>query len=116
VFGTVEAVFSMAEYFVLVLLCPTIAGLVLSVLDTPPTYPRVLRSVSLLPFLFFVTVSALTDEMGCHSACFRARKRLQDSASCGSGRKHSAASSQGWLVANTRARVESGLAGTDSRL
>lgn len=46
-FGTVEAVFSMAEYFVLVLLCPTIAGLVLSVLDTPPTYPRVLRSVSL---------------------------------------------------------------------
>lgn len=44
VFGTVEAVFSMAEYFVLVLLCPTIAGLVLSVLDTPPTYPRVLRS------------------------------------------------------------------------
>lgn len=53
VFGTVEAVFSMAEYFVLVLLCPTIAGLVLSVLDTPPTYPRVLRSVSLpSPLLF----------------------------------------------------------------
>jgi hypothetical protein len=45
VFGAVEAVFSLAEYFVLVLLCPTLAGLVLSVLDSPPSYLQVLRSV-----------------------------------------------------------------------
>lgn len=44
VFGTVEAVFSVGEYFVLVLLCPTLAGLVLSLLDNPPSYPLVIRS------------------------------------------------------------------------
>lgn len=44
-FSTVEAVFALGEYFVLVLLSPTFAGLLLSFLDNPPSYPRVFRMV-----------------------------------------------------------------------
>lgn len=43
-----EAVFGLGEYFVLMLLCPTVAGLLLSVVDEPPSYMHAVELVWLL--------------------------------------------------------------------
>jgi hypothetical protein len=101
VFGTVEAVFSVGEYFVLVILCPTLAGLVLSLLDNPPSYPLVVRSVP-SPACTACSVSdgsnvKLTLQCALCSVGFQTSREPKGSELCGSGHKRSVVSCQGQI-------------------